>query len=430
MQAGEWQTDRMKETEVSRTALWIVAVLGAVALGWAAAMAVQAGAPLSGPDDAYLRFGNALRTPDALERTETLVKLTKQLTPETLPGAIRAFEEDLYPIDVVDLRILMAYWAKQFPREMIDEVQGWSDTRVQRLAAAQAIAEVAGNESYEAARALYDSMPTHMRDAGLVNLVIGLIDHGDLEDLAGFVTSFQDPAERETVANVAMHRMIRKHGPAVVQTWIEGLPPGRGSSSDLQRVGFRAAQSAHLDNGYRDEFIAWLERSGDATWAKGAWRSIAVHWVRTEPLVAIEWARALPEEHGRDEVAAEAIRIWAVRDADKALEWILAQPADEQLDRGTGRLAVYYGLERPGISLALMERIISPATFQNTRRSVEHRWNVLPEPRREELLAKTKELARSRREETRRSAAGNAAAAPSDDPIEGSSEEAGEGDGA
>ena len=62
---------------MSRTALWIGSLLGAAALGWAAAMYVQAGAPLEGDGDAYVRFGNALRTPDALERTETLVKLTK-----------------------------------------------------------------------------------------------------------------------------------------------------------------------------------------------------------------------------------------------------------------------------------------------------------------------------------------------------------------
>ena len=62
---------------MSRTMLWMGSVLIAAAMGWAAAMYVQAGAPLDGAEDAYLRFGNALRTPDALERTETLVKLTR-----------------------------------------------------------------------------------------------------------------------------------------------------------------------------------------------------------------------------------------------------------------------------------------------------------------------------------------------------------------
>lgn len=387
-----------KEMKVGRTALWIGAVVGAAVLGWAAAMAVQGGTAISGPEDAYVRFGNALRTTDALERTETLVRLTKQLDPETLPGAIRAYQEDLYPLDAIDLRILMAYWAKHHPREMVLEVQNWNDTRAQRLAASQAISEIANTEGYAAARALYDSMPTHQKDASLVNLVIGLIDHGELEDLAGFITSFNDPNERETVANVAMHQMLRSYGPGVVQTWIEGLPPGRGSSSDLKRVAFRAAQSAHLDNGRRDDFVAWLERLGEVSWAKGAWRSIAVHWVRSEPLAAIDWARSLPEEIGRDDVVAEAIRIWSVRDAEAALEWILAQPADEQLDRGTGRLAVHYSLERPMVTLAVMERIVAPATFQNARRSVEHRWNALPAKRRDELVGKLKDLARARRQ--------------------------------
>jgi len=382
---------------VSRTMLWMGSVLIAAAMGWAAAMYVQAGAPLEGDEDAYLRFGNALRTPDALERTETLVKLTKQLTPETLPGAIRAYHDDLYPLESVDLRILMAYWAKHEPRQMIEEVEGWSDGRVQRLAAAQAIAEVAKSEGYDSARAIYDEMPTYMSSAGLPNLVIGMIEHGRLEDLAGFITSFQSPDEHEMVASIALHQMIRAHGPAVVQTWIEGLPPGRGSSNDLKRVGFRAAQSAHLDNGHRDEFINWITRSRGSSWSKGAWRSIAVHWVRSDPLAGIEWARSLSPDQGRDDVVAEAIRIWAARDAEKAFEWIVGQEQSKELDRGTGRLAVHHALENPSISLAMMQRIVSSETFGNTRRSVEHRWNVLPDKHRIELLKQTKAMYQDRR---------------------------------
>lgn len=382
---------------MSRTMLWMGSVLIAAAIGWAAAMYVQAGAPLDGAEDAYLRFGNALRTPDALERTETLVRLTRQLTPETLPGAIRAYHDDLYPLETVDLRILMAYWAKHEPRRMLEEVEGWSDARVQRLAAAQAIAEVAKSSGYDSARAIYDEMPTHMSSAGLPNLVIGMIEHGRLEDLAGFITSFQSPDEREMVTSIALHQMIRAHGPAVVQTWIEGLPLGQGSSNDLKRVGFRAAQSAHLDNGHRDEFINWITRSRGASWAKGGWRSIAVHWVRSDPLAGIEWARSLSPEQGRDDVVAEAIRIWAVRDAEKAREWIIGQEQSKELDRGTGRLAVHHALENPSISLAMMKRIVSPETFGNTRRSVEHRWNVLPDKRRIELLKQTKAMHRDRR---------------------------------
>ena len=382
---------------MSRTALWIGSVLGAAALGWAAAMYVQAGAALGDEEDAYVRFGNALRTPDALQRTETLVKLTKQLTPETLPGAIRAYREDIHPLDAVDLRILMAHWATHSPREMLEEVSSWGDNRTQHLAAAQSIAKIAKSEGYDAARALYDEMPTHMRSAGLPNLVIGMIDYGELEDLAGFITSFEGPDERELVATIAMHQMIRAHGPAVVQTWIEGLPHGRGSSNDLQRVGFRAAQSAHLDNGHRDEFIEWAERSKNKPWSKGVWRSIAVHWVRADPMAGIEWAKSLPEDCGRDDVVAEAIRIWTVRDADNALEWILPQEPSQELDRGTGRLAVHHALERPSISLAMMERIVAAETYANTRRSVEHRWNVLPDKRKVELLKQTKALSKARR---------------------------------
>ena len=382
---------------MNRTVLWIGGVLAAAAAGWMAAMTVEAGAPLGDEQEAYVRFRNALEKRDVLERTEILVKLIDHLSAETLPGAVRAYREDLYPLDAVDLRILIAYWAKVAPREMLQEVGGWVDTRAQRLAAGQAVIAIADTEGYAAARALYDEMPTHQQDAALPNLVIGHIDHGELKDLAGFITGFPNPDDRETVANIAVHRMIRQYGPEVVQTWVESLPPGRGSSSDLKRVAFRSAQSAHLDNGQRDAFIAWLERVGNVSWTKGAWRSIAVHWVRRDPIAAIEWARSLPEEDGREDVVAEAIRIWSVREAEAAHQGIVAQPPSAELDRGTGRLAVHYALSAPETSFDMMERLISQQTFDNARRSVEHRWNLLPGDRRESLLARSRELARSRR---------------------------------
>jgi hypothetical protein len=360
-------------------------------------MITQAPAPLRDEEDAYVRFGNVMRREDAIERTELLVALMRELDADTFPGAVRAFREHLPLLDPVDIRLLMAYWARSAPREMVEETSAWGDPRAELLAAALAVYEIARAEGYPVARAYYDALPPQQKEASLVNLTMAQINHGEMKDLAGFITSFKENDEREIVAPVALHQMIRRHGPAVVQTWIEGLKAGRGSSNDLKRVAFRAAQSAHLDNGYRQEFIDWLGQVGEEPWTKGGWRSVAVHWARSEPLEAIEWARTLPDEADREEVVAEAVRVWSVRYPDQALEWILSQPPDVELDRGTGRLAVYHALERPAISLRMLERIVARETFSNTRRRVEHTWSVLPKARQEELLQSSREVARARR---------------------------------
>lgn len=400
----------------------LIAVVCAAIVGWAAAMTVQSGASLRDEDDAYLRFGSALAITDPLARTELLIRLTRKLTPETLPGAIRAYRDDVYPLEAADIRVMMAYWAKHDARAMVEEVQSWPGTRVQRLAAAQAVYQIGETEGYEAARAFYDELPLHQRKAALNNLVLSLIDYGEIHDLAGFVTSFTDSDERETVAMISLHRLIRSSGPEAVQKWVEELPPGRGASSDLKRVAFRAAQSAHLDNGFRDEFIAWLERTGDTFWTKGGWRSIAVHWVRTDPMAAIEWARSLGPDEDREEVVAETIRGYAVRQADEAVDWILAQPAQPELDRGTGRLAVHYALERPDMTLTLMDRITSAKTFTNARRSVTHRWSMLPAKRREQLKDRVRAMAVARHQDASGDGDGDG-----DDETEDESDTTGEG---
>ena len=405
----------------SRGALLAVALLVGIGVGWFAAMYVSAGPPIADAEDAYVRYRNALDGTDSLLRTETLVKLTKQLTPETLPGATRAFHEDLWPLGNSDIRILMAYWAKNHPREMIAEVLTWNNLRVQQVAATEAVSEIAAAEGYPAAREFFDSMPVHVRQSGLVNLVLAHVDHGELTDLAGFISGFSDHTERDRVAEVAVERMIDNHGPEAVQLWIESLPAGKGNSSDVKPVAFRAAQRAHMDNGYREEFQAWLEKLKDQRWARGGWRAIGVTWAKTDPVAAIEWARGLPDREISEQITPEIIRVFSVRDVDSALSWILAQEPSLELDRGTGRLAVHYSTRDPDLSLDLMERIVARETFDNSRKSAELYWRRLSEKKKEPLLARAKAISQARLAVERGEAAESAGAAeiPESDEVAG-----------
>ena len=379
-----------------RSWLWAVALLVGVVVGWAAAMYVNAGPPLRDAEDAYVRYRNALDGTDSLLRSEILVKLTKKLTPETLPGATRAFEEDLWPLGNSDIRILMSYWAKHHPREMVAEVAKWSNLRVEQIAVTEAVSEIAAAEGYPAAREFYDSMPLHARQSGLVNLVLAHVDHGELSDLAGFITGFADHQERDRVGQVAVERMIDNSGPEVVQKWVEGLPDGKGNSSDIKAVAFRAAQRSHMANGYREAFQVWLETLEDQRWARGGWRSIGITWAKTDPLAAIEWARGLADEDRSRDVSMEIIRVFAVRDADAALPWILEQEPNAVLDRGTGSLVVYFAALDPDIALDLMERIVSGETFKNSRKTASLHWKRLPERRSAPILARAKKIAQER----------------------------------
>ena len=74
----------------ARGSVWVAVAVLAFGVGWAAAMYVDAGAAIADEEDAYQRYRYALTNDNTLERLETLLKLTRQLTPETLPGAARA----------------------------------------------------------------------------------------------------------------------------------------------------------------------------------------------------------------------------------------------------------------------------------------------------------------------------------------------------
>ena len=256
---------------------------------------------------------------------------------------------------------------------------------------------IAETEGYEAARALYDALPSHARQTGRTALVLAFVDDGGRDDLARFIMSYEDHADRDMVAEIAVERLIDNSGPIVVEEWVESLVGGGGSSSGIKRVAFRAAQRAHMDNGYRLEFEEWLRRVGKEPWAKGGWRSIGVHWAKVDPLAAVQWARSLPEEVNRLEVVQETIRVFAGRDADAALPWILSQEPSLELDRGTGLLVKHFQIRDHALALRLFERIVGETTFVNVRRTLSAYYKRYPEHRSGPLLERIKEIAQGRR---------------------------------
>lgn len=377
--------------------VWIVSLLLAVGLGWAAAMFVSAGTPLGDEEDAFVRFSNALTLSDSFERTDVMLRLAEQLTPENMPGAVRAIREDIGQRSPIDIRIVMWAWAEQDPRGMLAAVQDWPDLRVQRLAASEAVSHLIEQEGYEAAKDLYDQIPTHQRDAAIPAIVLGFLEHEPVEKAFDLIETYAVGEEADVVAGIVTRHMMLRLGSETVQQWVESLPPGTGSKRDVKRVAYRAAQEAHLDTDQLSALETWLERVDQESWAEGARRGIAVHWVKREPEAAIEWARRLSAEQGRVEIVGEAVRVFASLNATGAYEWLMTQEPEESLDRGTGRVAVYFARRKPAISLQMIDRIVSDRTFQNARRTLTREWRqIKTKPRREKFLTELETIAAAR----------------------------------
>ena len=110
---------------------------------------------------------------------------------------------------------------------------------------------------------------------------------------------------------------------------------------------------------------------------------------------AIDWARALTPEQGRDEILAEVLRTFAYEDRAGALEWMRTQNPGPALDAGTARLAYEYAHADPQAALEMVLRIQDPEVFANIRRTVTVAWRDLPEEQRDSLMAKLEEHAKT-----------------------------------
>jgi hypothetical protein len=333
---------------------------------------------------------------DTLERIEVMDKLIRRLTPETLPGAIRALKDDLIDVYNNDLRMLMWYWAKQDPRGMLQEVQTWSDVRTQRIVAGEAVAAVLRKEGYDAAHALFEQMPTHLRDAAIPHLVLAYLESGSTPNLITLIESYQAREEREQVTGIVVGQIRVLNGPQALADWVESLPDGSGTKNDLKAVAYRAAQLELLRRNDLEFLEGWLDRIDKQPWSAGGRRGIAVNLVKRDPLKAIEWVRTLTPEQGRDEIFAETLRGFASFDRFGALQWLRQQTPAPQLDAGYARLSYEFARRDPALTIEMATRIQSAEIFENLRKSVTFEWKDLSEQDRSKWMGELEKLAASR----------------------------------
>jgi len=359
---------------IKTTGFWIGAVVVAGATGWFAAMGVNRGPALSSEEDAYERFSNAFTITDSMDRIDVLSRLVRRLTPETLPGAIRAIQDDLEDVYNNDLRMVMWYWAKEDPRGMLKTMETWPEVRAQRMAAGEAVYWVLKKEGYDAAREVFDALPNHQRDPALAHLVLAYLESGETVNLIELIESYEMREERDFAAGIVVGQILKANGPEALATWVESLPPGHGTSNDLKEVAFRAAQTELMR---RDEFEfldGWMDRIENELWSKGGRRAIGVHLAKRDPQRAIAWAQALPPEKERDAILSETLRAYASYDRLGALDWLRAQPPAPTLDAGAARLAYEFATRNPDVALEMIGRIQEPDLFAKTHKMLTFQW--------------------------------------------------------
>jgi hypothetical protein len=379
---------------IRTSGFWIVAVIAAGAIGWFAAMEVNRGPALASEQDAYERFSNAFTITDSMERIDVLSRLIGRLTPETLPGAVRAIKDDLEDVYNNDLRMLMWYWAKQDPRGMLKEMQTWPEVRAQRMAAGEAVYWILKREGYDAARVVFDELPNHQRDPALAHLVLAYLESGETPNLIALIDSYQMPEEREFVAGIVVGQILQANGPEALAKWIESLPEGPGTSNDLKVISFRAAQTELMRRDHFEFLESWLDRSATAEWAKGGRRAIGIHLAKRDPMRAIEWARGLAPENDRDVVLSETLRAFASYDRVGALEWMRGEKPEPVLDEAAARLAYEFATRNPVVALEMIGRIQGAEMFAKTEKMLTFQWKSVSKEAKEKLLTALAEVPR------------------------------------
>lgn len=375
------------------TGLWIVTVMASLAIGWMAAMQISRGTAFRDEEDAYERFSNAFTRTDSLDRVELVARLVRRLTPETLPGAIRALKDDIHDVYNHDLRSVMYYWAETDPRGMLEEMQTWSEVRAQRIAAGEAVYWVLKREGYDAARALFEQLPHHQRDAALPHLVLAAIEASDSPNLIELIDSYPVTEERNFVTGIVVGQILAAKGPEALAAWVESLPDGPGSSSDIKIVAFENSQTELMRRDQFEFLESWIDRIENEPWARsGGRRTIGIHLARRDPMRAIAYANGLSPEEGRTVVLDAVLRAFAAHDRDGALAWMRSMQPARDLDKGTASLVYEFALRDTPAALEMLERIRDPELFAEAKKVMVDHAQALSDDRRRRLLARVEEI--------------------------------------
>ncbi len=225
-------------------------------------MEVNRGPAFADEADAYERFSNALTVTDTMERIEVLSRLTRRLTPETLPGATRAFKDIAADMYNNDLRMLTWYWGQQDPRGMLAEMQSW--TQRCGLVGWPRPKPCTGCSRRRATtpHALSSTRsPRSNARSALPSLVLAYLESGQQANLIQLIDSYQMREERDLAAAVVVEHMLRLNEPEDVIKWVESLPDGPGSKSDVKPVAFRAAVNQLMLRNRIDVMDGWLDGS-------------------------------------------------------------------------------------------------------------------------------------------------------------------------
>jgi hypothetical protein len=362
----------------------LVALATGLAIGWAAALTVERGVAPADADEMYARMSAALgRFDNTLERSTTVLKLTRQLTPENLEGGIRAFREQAPSpqLSAFDIHVFMAGWARIDGIGLLDQTLSWGADRFYRLGVAAVLHEFARNGDIERAKEVFFRSPEGAREQAVAALFVSWAAFGETEPLEEIVLSFPPGADRDVAMQILTGQLLLAQGSDALETWVESLEaPGPDFFKAHAYEHAVKALTIHSVNEARD----WVTRQRETKqgWSRRGPEFLVEAWAKMYPAAAVDWALALEFEGDVERrVRARALSVglerWVKANPEGAALWLLVRDSDRLFDVACEALALHYSRRAARQSAVFSNRIVADVRRERVEKTLRRAWSRL-----------------------------------------------------
>lgn len=372
----------MNGSPMLRLALAAIAFVAAFAIGsWAGRSRTPIGVDASG-DPIRARIVRALDERDAIHRVASLTRILDRADAETRAIVVEELEQRLRagaPLPLSALELVAEVWATEDLQAALRGVADWPGEG--RSAGRTAIFRALARRSPQQAFVAAGSLPADEQAAARRGFFEGLAEVGD-RDAWRYLASMPSTSERELLTNIVMKSVIWREGFASLYEQVESISTREepGSPRDYKLSALRTAVGL---GGYfePEQALAFARRFAGGPYDNNLLRRVAIHWVMTDPPRAMEAMIALPADPQRDRALRDAYRIWLRRAHPDAVAWM---PEAIVREPRYAVLAEQYGLAlarqrgdrsaRIREAIAWSERVEDPALRQRVQIQLGAEW--------------------------------------------------------
>lgn len=259
-------------------------------------------------------------------------------------------------VPLYERRVLYLGWAEFDPDAALQHVLSLPGDAVRSPLAVALIRRLSAEDPARA-RSVVLSLPEEesegLRSALLVGLVQGwAAGEHDLEPIARLLEQVPKGWNRERATRVIMDELLERDEPDDAMAWAESIPVGGGDN--YRAVAFRKVALV-VGEKYPRRVAAWLEPHREHRFGQAGLRVLARTWGNQDPVAALDWAVAQPDDRGRFLAVKFAFDSWLQSDESAARTWLAGRPDDPVLDPAYLILALRVGPRDPvGASDAAM----------------------------------------------------------------------------